>query len=66
MSNAHQTAPNSEPLIHELLNDPITELLMQTDGVERTMLDPLLQDIMHKVSSATHKVGAPAASVEVA
>ena len=66
MSNAHQTEPNSEPLIHELLNDPITELLMQTDGVERTMLDPLLQDIMHKVSNATHKVGAPAASVEVA
>ena len=42
----------SEPLVHELLDDPITQMLMRFDGVERAALDPLLQDIMDKVSAS--------------
>jgi hypothetical protein len=41
-----------EPDVQELLDDPIAQLLMQTDGVQRAHLDPLLQEIMQRIDAA--------------
>lgn len=65
MTQAHNTDPNQEPRINDLLDDPIAQLLMQMDGVERTALDPLLHSIMDKISSASSAT-APSKSAEVA
>lgn len=43
MVSSDQKNPNSEPLIQELLSDPIAVLLMQKDGVQPELLEPLLQ-----------------------
>lgn len=46
MNNAQQL--NDEPALDDLLNDPMTDLIMRTDGVRREMLIPLL----HKARKA--------------
>jgi hypothetical protein len=66
MASMHNTEANIEPPVHELLSDPITELLMQTDGVERAALDPLLHDIMDKISMVSAAHSSDAAKAEVA
>lgn len=42
---------NAEPLVRELLEDPIAELLMRTDGVQRDILDPLLKTVAEAVDA---------------
>lgn len=50
--HATDAALNHEPPVHELLEDPIAQLLMQMDGVERQMLDPMLNAIMQRIDDA--------------
>ena len=48
----YETNPNHEPSVFDLLDDPITQLLMQRDGVERDSLAPLLDEVANRVSEA--------------
>ena len=57
--NAFKTEANEEPKVQELLDDPLAQMLMKMDGVDRQMLDPLLHDIMDKIARA--ELGAPSA-----
>lgn len=50
MGTSQKEELTSEPEVAELLDDPITQMLMQFDGVERTALDPILQEIMDRIS----------------
>ena len=52
MTTAFEKDLNHEPSIYELLDDPIAQLLMQRDGVERHALDPMLQEVADKVDVA--------------
>ena len=58
--SAYNTEPNDEPAVQELLDDPIAQMLMAIDGVERQTLDPMLHEIMDKISRAD--LGAPHAA----
>lgn len=48
---APEISANDEPLLHELLEDPIAQVLMQRDGVERHILDPMIEEVTSSLIS---------------
>jgi hypothetical protein len=42
---------NGEPLLSELLDDPVTHAVMARDGVERSQLDALISNWQERLDS---------------
>lgn len=48
----------TEPSLRDLLNDPLTEVLMARDGVSRAALLDLLRDVAKRIATPRFAAGA--------
>jgi hypothetical protein len=49
-----------EPSLEDILADPITQAVIEADGVDANELDAMLRHVAHKRRSALRSVGATA------